>query len=88
MFEFKFFHSMEVRYGDLDPQGHLNNAKYLTYFEQARVHYFTHLGLFSKDQSFMDIGVIIADIHIQYRAPVFWGAHVKVGVRAAKIANR
>ena len=79
---------MEVRYGDLDPQGHLNNAKYLTYFEQGRVRYFNELGLFSKDQSFMDIGVIIADIHIQYRAPVFFGAPVKVGVRTAKIGGK
>ena len=79
---------MEVRYGDLDPQGHLNNAKFLTYFEQARVHYFTQLGLFSKDQSFMDIGVIIADIHIRYRAPVLWGMPVKVGVRTAKIGGK
>jgi acyl-CoA thioester hydrolase len=88
MSEFKFFHPMEVRYGDLDPQGHLNNAKYLTYFEQARVHYFTTLGLFAKDQSFMDLGVIIADIHIRYQAPVLLGTPVKVGVRAAKIGNK
>jgi acyl-CoA thioester hydrolase len=84
----KFAHPMEVRYGDLDPQGHLNNAKYLTYFEQARVQYFSLLGLFSKHQSFMDIGVIIADIHIQYRAPLLWGASVKVGVRTAKIGSK
>ena len=25
MSEFRFFHPVEVRYGDLDPQGHLNN---------------------------------------------------------------
>jgi len=79
---------MEVRYGDLDPQGHLNNAKYLTYFEQARVRYFEDLGLFSKDQSFMDIGVIVADIHIKFRAPVYLGAAVRVGVRAAVIGNK
>ncbi len=79
---------MEVRYGDLDPQGHLNNAKYLTYFEQARVHYLTELKLFSQDQSFADIGVIIADIHIRYLAPVFWGLPVKVGVRTTKIGGK
>jgi len=28
---FKFYHAIEVRYGDLDPQGHVNNANYLTY---------------------------------------------------------
>lgn len=79
---------MEVRYGDLDPQGHLNNAKYLTYFEQARVHYLTELGLFSNDQSFMDIGVIIADIHIRYHLPVFLGTPLKVGVRTSRIGRR
>src|SRR5512143_2850546 len=82
---YRFFHPIEVRYGDLDPQGHLNNAKYLTYFEQARVRYWTELGLFSADQSFSEIGVIIADIHIQYKAPVHWGAPVKVGVHTASI---
>jgi acyl-CoA thioester hydrolase len=84
----RFFHPMEVRYGDLDPQGHLNNAKYLTYFEQARIHYFEELGLFSKDSSFMDIGVIVADIHIKYRAPVFLGAPVRVGVRTEAVGNK
>ena len=88
MADIKFFHPMEVRYGDLDAQGHLNNAKYLTYFEQARVKYFEELGLFSKDQSFMDIGVIIADIHIQYMAPVMMGADVKVGVRTTRLGNK
>ncbi|NOY99067.1 MAG: acyl-CoA thioesterase, partial [Chloroflexi bacterium] len=39
MSDFHFYHPIVVRYGDLDPQGHLNNARYLTYFEQARIHY-------------------------------------------------
>ncbi len=88
MQETRFFHRMEVRYGDLDPQGHLNNAKYLTYFEQARILYFESLGLFSKGQSFMDIGMIIADIHIKYLAPVYLGASIKVGVRTANVGNK
>ena len=79
---------MEVRYADLDAQGHLNNAKYLTYFEQARVRYFEELGLFSRNKSFMDIGVIIADIHIKYRAPVHLGAPIRVGVRTAAVGNK
>ena len=88
MSDFKFFHPTEVRYGDLDPQGHVNNAKYLTYFEQARVYYLIQLGLFSKNQSFMEIGVIIADIHISYYVPTHYGDHIKVGVRIAKIGNK
>ena len=86
--DFLFYHPAEVRYGDLDPQGHLNNAKHLTYFEQARVQYVVNLGLFGKDQSFMEIGFIVADIHITYHAPVHWGDPIKVGVRTAKIGNK
>jgi len=85
---FKFFHPVEVRYGDLDPQGHVNNAKHLTYFEQARIAYMIELGLFTKDQSFMEIGVILADVHITYREPIYFGQKIKVGVRAAKLGNK
>jgi acyl-CoA thioester hydrolase len=88
MTDYKFFHPIEVRYGDLDPQGHLNNAKYLTYFEQARIYYFIQLGLFNKDQSFMEVGVIIADIHITYHAPTHFSDAINVGVKTTKIGNK
>ena len=88
MSDFRFYHPVEVRYGDLDPQGHVNNAKHLTYFEQARVAYMIELGLFTKDQSFMKIGVIVADVHITYLAPVYFGQNIKIGVRTAKIGNK
>ena len=88
MSDFRFYHPLEVRYGDLDPQGHVNNAKHLTYFEQARIHYLIELGLFTKDQSFMQIGVIVADIHITYLEPVYFGQKVKAGVRAVKMGGK
>ncbi len=88
MSDFHFYHPIEVRYGDLDPQGHVNNAKHLTYFEQARVQYMIELGLFTKDQSFMQIGIILADVHITYLEPVYFGQNIKVGVRAAKLGNK
>ena len=88
MSDFHFYHPIEVRYGDLDPQGHVNNAKHLTYFEQARVAYMIELGLFTKDQSFMEIGVIVADVHLTYLEPIYFGQQVKVGVHAAKLGNK
>jgi hypothetical protein len=60
MNEYNFYYPIEVRYGDLDPQGHVNNAKYLTYMEQARVAYIRRLGVWKGD-SFLDIGIILAD---------------------------
>jgi acyl-CoA thioester hydrolase len=88
MSQFNFYHPIEVRYGDLDPQGHVNNAKHLTYFEQARVAYMIQLGLFTKDQSFMEIGVILADVHITYFEPIYFGQNIKIGVHATKLGNK
>jgi len=88
MSNYNFYHPIEVRYGDLDPQGHVNNAKHLTYFEQARIAYKIKLGLFEKDQSFMEIGVILADIHITYFQPIYYGQNIKVGVHAARLGNK
>jgi acyl-CoA thioester hydrolase len=88
MSDFHFFHTIEVRYGDLDPQGHVNNSKHLTYFEQARVAYWINMGLFTKDQSFMELGVIVADLHITYLEPIHFGQNIKVGVRVVKLGNK
>ena len=88
MSNFNFYHPIEVRYGDLDPQGHLNNAKFVTFFEQARIQYIRHLGLYKEGQSFMEIGVILADVHVAYRKPVEWGVPVKVGVRISKVGTK
>lgn len=85
--EYNFYHPIEVRYGDLDPQGHLNNAKYLTYMEQARIHYIEHLGLWDGG-SFLDIGLILAQVEITFHAPVLFGQQVRVGMRTTTLGNK
>jgi acyl-CoA thioester hydrolase len=85
--EFRFYHPIEVRYGDLDAQGHLNNAKYLTFMEQARIRYFRHLDLWNTD-SFLDVGAIMAEARIVFKAPIHWGQTVKVGVRTTQLGNK
>ena len=87
MSEFRFYHPIEVRYGDLDPQGHLNNAKYFTYIEQARIAYLRHLGLW-KGGSFLDVGIILAEARMTFIAPVLWGQPVQVGVRIDRLGNK
>jgi acyl-CoA thioester hydrolase len=84
---FNFFHPIEIRYGDLDPQGHVNNASYLTYFEQARVAYVRHLGLWDG-QTFIDVGFILADAHLNFTAPAVFGQPVQVGVCVERLGNK
>ncbi len=85
--DFKFYIPVEVRYSDLDPQWHVNNTRYLVYMEQARLEYLKKLDLFDG-QSFLDLKMIIADVHVSYLAPIELGQNVRVGTRAARIGNK
>lgn len=87
MSAYRFYQPIEIRYGDLDPQGHLNNAKYLTFMEQARINYIKHLGLWNGS-SFLEIGIILAEISILFRAPVLFGQPVHVGTRVTRLGNK
>jgi acyl-CoA thioester hydrolase len=87
MSAYHFSYPIEVRYGDLDPQGHVNNAKYLTYMEQARVGYIRRLGVWKGD-SFLDIGIILAEARVTFRKPITLGMDVRVAVRVSKLGNK
>ena len=41
--DFAHRHEVEVRLSDTDAMGHVNNARYLTYVEIARVAYYEHV---------------------------------------------
>ena len=87
MNQFRFFHPVEVRYGDLDPQGHVNNAKFFTYMEQARIQYIKNLGLWNGG-SFLSIGFILAEAQISFKAPITFGQPVQGGARIIRLGNK
>ena len=87
MSDIRFYHPIEVRYGDLDPQGHLNNAKYFTFIEQARISYVKTLGLWHGG-SFLQIGMILAEARMTFKAPILWGQPIQVGVRVDRLGNK
>jgi acyl-CoA thioester hydrolase len=78
--------SMMVRFGDLDAMGHLNNAKYATYVEQARIQYMTDVcgfgGLWSE------LGMILARLEIDFKAPVLYGDQVEIYTRCARLGGK
>jgi acyl-CoA thioester hydrolase len=87
MIDFHFYHLIEVRYGDLDPQGHVNNAKFLTYIEQGRIFYLKQLKLW-EGGSFLNLGIILADVQITFQKPIQFGDPLRVGVRISRIGNK
>lgn len=87
MADFHFSIPIEARYGDLDPQWHVNNSRFLTFMEQARMAYLVHLGLWDG-VDFNRLGLIVADVHAAYLAPMMLWQPVRMEIRAAKLGNK
>jgi len=87
MSSFRFFHPITVRYGDLDPQGHVNNAGFITYLEHARVNYIRQLGLWDG-KSFLEIGFILARVEMDFKKPILMTDAVEVGVKVSHLGNK
>lgn len=87
MSEFRFYHPIQVRFSDLDTQWHVNNARYLTFLEDARISYLKKLGLFDG-KSFHDLHIIVASVSINYLAPIHPSQKVSVGLRVSRLGNK
>ena len=86
--QFWFFHPFRVRYSEIDGQGVVFNAHYLTYFDTTITEYFRALGY---DQ-FADAKATGIDFHvvksvIEYKAPVLFDWELDVCSRVARIGN-
>ena len=92
-----FSHRIEVRFRDCDPLGHVNNAVYLTYLEQARLVQWRTLwrfgGLYDTvegqtetvGEPVADVpGVILARVEIDYKRAARYGdiLDVRIGLAA------
>ncbi len=84
---FTYYHPIVVRYGDLDPQGHVNNAVYLTYLESARLGYYEKTGIWQRDSG-MTTGMVVAKIEINYLAPIYLGQALRVGLRLGSMGTK
>jgi acyl-CoA thioester hydrolase len=82
---FAFVHRDTVRFRDVDAWGHVNNAVYLTYCEDARMAYLAHLGLV---RSVEDAQMILARAEIDFRSPTRVGEPIEVGVRPGHLGTK
>ena len=71
---------IEVRFRDIDSMGHVNNAVYLTYFENARIAYWRVVpGIGSR----REVDYVVARAECDFRSPVTLedalACHIRVG---------
>jgi acyl-CoA thioester hydrolase len=85
--KFTYTHPITVRYSDLDPQGHVNNAVYLTYLESARLGYYQKSGIWTPNSD-KYTGLVVARVEIDYLAPILYGEAVQVGLRLARMGEK
>jgi len=76
----------EIRFVDIDAFGHVNNAHYLTYFEQARVKYFDDIVGWKYDWSKQ--GIILARVEINYILPIYFRDDVVIRTRCSRLGNK
>lgn len=84
---FKHKIPIQIRFKDIDRMGHVNNANYLTYIELARVKYFEDVVRLDKKWS-PEVGIILARIEIDFKAPVFLHDSIFVYTRCSRIGTK
>ena len=76
-----FVHRETVRFRDLDAMGHMNNAVYATFIEQARLAFLTPNGAPVEN-------MILARLEIDFRSPVELGETIEIAVTPARIGTK
>ena len=73
-----------VRFADLDPNQHVNNAVYASYFETGRV-------TLVKDRSFglmpPGLGWVLVRLDIHFRAELHWPGTIQLGLGVSRLGN-
>ena len=64
---------IEVSASDIDELGHVNNARFLEYFERGRIHWYNSIGLFDDPSAGGRLGTVVVSIKINYRRECFEG---------------
>lgn len=82
--EFPYIHWEEVHFRDLDMLGHANNVVYASWLESARIRFYLDL----MNLSLEEMGLILAEMTITYRAPAYFGNRLGVGVRVGAIGTK
>ena len=74
-----------LHWGEMDAFGHVNNARYFTWFESSRIAFFQAAGITMEHRG--AVAPILAAAHCYYLEPVVFPVRLVVGARATKLGN-
>lgn len=81
--ENQFTIPIEVRFRDIDAMGHVNNAVYSSYLEQARARYYDQV----INEALDEVNTVLAHIEIDFQEPINLGEEVTVHMRTTDIGD-
>lgn len=86
--QFKFFYKLRVRYAEVDSQGIVFNAHYLTYFDTVLTEYmrainFDYQGLVTTEK--LDFHLVKSTV--EYLHPIGFDELLEIGVTVNRIGN-
>lgn len=88
MTPFKKKTQVQIRFKDVDMMGHVNNANFITYFELARMTYFDELLVEGIKIDWVNEGVILAKIEMEYKQPILLEDKVFVYTWVSRMGSR
>lgn len=77
---------IQVRFADCDMMGHVNNAVYLSYFEQARMHYFAHL--VGAEWDYQTQGTLLVKNEVVYLKPILLHDSPEISLHLVEIGEK
>jgi acyl-CoA thioester hydrolase len=73
--------TIDVRFYELDPYGHVNHGVYLNYFEVARIELLDAIGFGLPRLRALGFHLLVVEAHVQFRAPAVAGDRLEVHSR-------
>ncbi len=83
---FKLETEIQLRFGDIDLMRHVNNARYLTFFEQARINYMIRVLGWSGQAGEMNI--ILANTNCDWIQPLYLADRCILKSRVTQIGTK
>lgn len=77
--------SITVRFADLDPWGHVNHARYFTYFESARIELLEEVGFGILDMAATGRQIVLVELTAKYLAASGLHDILEIGTRVKSI---